>query len=100
MARTKIHWTPETLATRWCGNFHVGNWVLRKDGTYACRDCSAESTKRFLAAKAGKEPKPRQDSVESLKNDLERLESALAIVREKLRLAEEIERLKAAYKSL
>jgi hypothetical protein len=39
-------------------------------------------------------------SVDSLREKVEALESALAIAKEKLRLAEEIEKLKSAYKGL
>lgn len=101
MPRTKTQWTPETLATRECVNFHVGNWVVRKNNTLACRDCNLESTRRFHASKrGGTGTKPISKSVDRLRGDVERLESALAVAREKLRIAEEIEKLQSAYKSL
>jgi len=102
MARHKIEWTPETLATRECVNFHVGNWVLRKDDTYACRDCNLESTRRFNATRGkGSGTTPiRNKSADRLRADVERLESALAVAKQKLELAEEIERLQATYMKL
>jgi len=100
MGRKKTHWTPETLATRRCVNFHLGNWVQRKNGSYACRDCNAESTRRFVATKLGGSVRLDAKSVESLRQRVEALETALAVAKEKLRLAEEIEKLKSAYKGL
>jgi hypothetical protein len=100
MGRKKTYWTPETLATRWCVDYHVGNWVQRKDGSYACRTCNTESNRRYIADKKGVEVTPSATSVETLRSNVKGLESALAVARERLRIAEEIEKLKSAYESL
>lgn len=97
----KIHWTEELLKTRVCRNLHVGEWVKRSRGEVVCRGCQRESVKNFREAKGVLNPRPRKNlSVESLRNQVAKLEEALATTRKKLELMEELEKIQSKLKDL
>lgn len=85
-------WTPETLPTRVCKNGHIGNWIIRKNNSIACRPCMYEAISRHRQAKGVGGTSPRIGQVDKLREHIEKLEKALEVTKQKLELSIELQR--------
>lgn len=97
---TKKLWTDEELKTRVCRNTHVGAWVRRTSGVLACQECQREATQRFRRENLGTGTRPRAKSAEALREQIAKLEEALAVAKKRLELMEQLQAISTKLKEL